>query len=166
MVDEEKLVDAQSGKLLSAHRPARSMAVSPNGTRAIGDYDEGDIDVVYVFKLDGRAIKRTLMQAARVITISANSTWASLQQELDACAVRITGGQYMCWRRYEAMDISSNAHSILLSRANPSAGHDLYIGSVSGTEARRPTLIATQVGAIAVFWPTTTGTSKTGDTLR
>ncbi len=148
----DSIVNLETEAQLSPHKPDRHMATAPTGKRAIGGFTEGEIDVVYSFKLDGKGIKRTLMQAARPVTISADSKWASLQQEVDACAVRISGGQYMCWRRYEALDISSHAHSMLLSRAGETQGHDLFIGSVSGTSARKPTPLVQEVERAAAFW--------------
>ncbi len=153
-----KTLVADDGTTLSAHRPDRFMAVTPDGKRGIGAYDEGEIDVVYAFRIDGRAAKRTLMQAARVVSISADSKWASLQQEIDACAVRIAGGQYMCWRSYEAIDISSKARNVLLSRAGKSSGHDLFLGSISGTKASTPKPLVEAVDRAAAFWSTTIDT--------
>ncbi|MCP4445747.1 MAG: hypothetical protein GY811_10460 [Myxococcales bacterium] len=147
------LVNLRDNSLLAPHRPDRSMATTANGKRAIGAFSEEDIDVVYAFRLDGKGVKRTLMQAARVVSISAGSEWASLQQEVDACGVRIAGGQYMCWRRYEAMDISSKAKSLLLSRAGEKTGHDLFLGSIRGTSARTPTPLVQSIERAAAFWP-------------
>lgn len=151
--DERTLVDLRTGDRLTPHRPGRSMAITADGKRALGSYNEGDIDVVYTFRLDGRATKRTLMQAARVVSISASSEWASLQQEVDGCAVRIAGGQYMCWRRHEAIDISSQARSLLLGRSGEKSGYDLFVGSISGTKARKPTPLVQGVERAAAFWP-------------
>lgn len=142
-----------SQEKISPHAPTSNMRVAPNGKRAIGSYREGEIDVVYSFKLDGVATKRSLVQAGRLLSISAESTWAAIQQEVDACAVRISGGQYMCWPRFEALDISSHGHSLLLSVAGSKVGHDLYLGAVSGTKAAKPGLIVEGVGRVAVFWP-------------
>jgi len=152
--DEGGLVALNNEQVLSPHRPDRSMAITPDGKRTVGGYNEGDIDVVYAFRIDGKATKRTLMEAARVVSISAGSLWACLQQEVDACAVRIAGGQYMCWRRYEGMDISSDAHNLLLSRASEKKGHDLFLGSISGTAARKPAPLVSSVERAAAFWPT------------
>lgn len=151
--EQRNLVALDGGEPLSPHRPDRSMAVTPDGKRAIGAYGEGEIDVVYTFRLDGRATKRTLMQAARVVSISANSAWASLQQEVDACAVRVSGGQYMCWRRHEALDISSHARNLLLTREGETEGYELLLGSISGTKARKPVTLVKSAHRAAAFWP-------------
>lgn len=151
--EKSTLIDLETGNVLADHRPDREMMISPNGARAIGAYDEGDIDVVYAFRLDGKAVKRTLMQAARAVSISTGSKWASLQQEVDACAVRMAGGQYMCWRRFEAMEVSSHARNMLLSSAGEQSGHDLFLGSISGTSARKPTPLVQSVERAAAFWP-------------
>lgn len=150
---DDSLTNLDTGETISLHRPDRRMMISPDGKRAIGAYDEGDIDVVYAFRLDGKAVKRTLMQAARAVSISSGSKWASLQQEVDACAVRMAGGQYMCWRRFEAMEVSSSARNMLLSRAGEKSGHDLFLGSISGTSARAPTPLVQSVERAAAFWP-------------
>ncbi len=146
-----KLQEDSESKV-SNHAPSSNMQVTPKGDRVIGSYQEGDIDVVYTFKLDGKAVKRTLVQAGRVVSISADSTWAAIQQEIDACAVRVAGGQYMCWTRFEAVDISTEGRNLLLSVAGAKVGHDLYLGSVSGTKASKPNLIAEGVGTLAAFW--------------
>lgn len=152
-------------RVVATHRPESSMAVSPDGKRAIGDYNEGAIHVVYAFRLDGKASKRTLVHAARSLDVSADSAWVAVQQEVDACAVRIVGGQYMCWRRYQALAISSRGHSLLISRAN-STGHDLYLGAVRGTSSRKPTPLIKAVARVATFWPSPQSTtdSPTGPT--
>ncbi len=155
---KSKTLVTDKGRTLSPHQPDHFMEVTADGKRAVGAYDEGEIDVVYAFRIDGRAVKRTLMQAARVVSISANSEWACLQQEIDACAVRIAGGQYMCWRSYEAIDISSKAGNVLVSRAGKSSGHDLFLGSISGTKAGTPKPLVEAVGRAAAFWPLTVDT--------
>lgn len=132
--------------------PGRSMAITPNGARAIGGFREGEIDVVYGFRLDGKAARRTLVHAARVVGVSADSAWAAIQQEIDACAVRIAGGQYMCWRRFEALAVSSQGRSLLLSRAGD-GGHDLFLGTVAGTSSRKPSPVISSVERAAALWP-------------
>ncbi len=150
---QNTLVNLDTGDVLANHPPDRGMMIAPDGIRAIGAYNEGEIDVVYAFRLDGKAVKRTLMQAARVVSISSGSKWASLQQEFDACAVRVSGGQYMCWRRFEAMEVSSSARNMLLSRAGEKSGHDLFLGTIRGTSARKPAPLVQSVERAAAFWP-------------
>jgi hypothetical protein len=142
-----------SRRPVSPHRPDASMTVSADGKRAVGGYREDSIDVVYSFRLDGKAVKRTLMQAARTLDTSADSKWVAMQQEVDACAVRMAGGQYMCWRRFEVLGVSKNGRSILLTRASKSKGHNLYVGAVEGTSSRKPKLLLEGVTRAAAFWP-------------
>ena len=139
-------------RVVSSHRPNARMLVTTDGRRALGAYQEESIDVVYTFRLDARATKRTLVHAARAIAISADSKWAAIQQEVDACAVRLSGGQYMCWRDYKVLAISSQGKSVLLSRV-ASGKRELSLGSVSGTKSRLPTPLAKDVEPAAAFWP-------------
>ncbi len=151
--DNQSLVACEDSTLLSSHRPTKDMLVSYDGKRAVGAYSEGQIDVTYTFKLDGQAAKRTLIPASRPVSIAAGLGWIALQQEIDACAVRLSGGQYMCWSRYQALDVSSQGKNLLLILASKKQGHDLYISSVSGTKSLSPNAIATGVGPLAVFLP-------------
>jgi hypothetical protein len=147
------LAISQKGeRVVASHHPQSSMAVSPDGKRAVGDYNEGSIDIVYAFRLDGRASKRTLVHAAKTLDISADSAWVAVQQEVDACAVRVVGGQYMCWRRFKARAISSRGRSLLVSRANGKK-QDLYLGAVRGTSSRKPAPLVESVDGAATFWP-------------
>lgn len=139
-------------RVVADHHPVSSMAVSPDGKRAVGDYGEGDINIVYAFRLDGKAIKRTLVHAARTLDISADSKWVAVQQEVDACAVRVVGGQYMCWRRFKARAISSRGRSLLVSRESGKK-QDLFLGAVRGTSSRKPAPLVESVDGAATFWP-------------
>jgi hypothetical protein len=145
-------ISAEGERILSPHRPNTRMIVTPDGKRALGDYQEESINVVYTFRLDQKATKRTLVHAARAVATSADSKWGAIQQEVDACAVRLAGGQYMCWRQYKALAISSQGKSLLLSRAQRGK-NDLYLGAVTGTSSRKPTPLVEGVAATATFWP-------------
>lgn len=149
----DALINYTNQKQLASHRPDRALVVTPNGKRALGAYNEDGIDIVYGFRLDGKAVKRTLMHAARCVATSADSDWAAIQQDVDACAVRIVGGQYMCWRRVEALDISSAGHSLLVTRSNDSGSYDLLLGAVRGTSSVKPTPLVQGVAQEAIFWP-------------
>lgn len=149
----DTLIDFTSEERLASHRPDRSLVVTPDGKRALGAYKEDGIDIVYGFRLDGKAVKRTLMHAARGVATSADSGWAAIQQDIDACAVRIVGGQYMCWRRVEAMDISSAGHSLLVTHTNDTGSYDLLLGAVRGTSSVKPTPLVQEVAHEAIFWP-------------
>lgn len=145
-------LSAEGERTLATHRPNARMLVTSDGRRAIGDYEEESINVVYTFRLDERATKRTLVHAARAVATSADSKWGAIQQEVDACAVRLAGGQYMCWREYKALAISSSGKSLLLSR--PAKGkHDLFLGAVTGTSSRKPLPLMEGAAAAAAFWP-------------
>lgn len=138
-------------RVVAPHQPTSGMQVTPDGKRAVGAYNEGAINVVYTFRLDGKATKRTLVHAARAVGIAAGSTWAAVQQEVDACAVRIAGGQYMCWRSYQAVAISSEGHSLLVSR-NEKERLDLFLATVAGTSSKKPFALVKGVAGVATFW--------------
>ncbi len=152
-VSGDTIVDLNTMKVLSSHRPDHSLVLTPDGQRAMGSYQEDGIDIVYGFRLDGKAVKRTLMHAASSVATSADSGWAAIQQDADACAVRIVGGQYMCWRKVEALDISSAGHSLLVASPNEGGDFDLLLGAVRGTSSVKPTPLVEHVGHAAVFWP-------------
>ena len=145
-------LSAEGERTLATHRPNARMLVTSDGRRAIGDYEEETINVVYTFRLDEKATKRTLVHAARAIATSADSKWGAIQQEVDACAVRLAGGQYMCWRQYKALAISSSGKSLLLSRS-AKGKHDLFLGAVTGTSSRKPLPLMEGAAAAATFWP-------------
>ncbi len=138
-------------RVVAPHRPYSTMAVTPDGRRAIGAYKEDSIAVVYAFRLDGKATKRTLVHAAKAVRTSADSKWVAVQQEVDACAVRILGGQYMCWREHNALAISGRGKSLLLFRGR-GGKVDLFLGAVSGTKAKTPLPLVEGIGASAAFW--------------
>lgn len=149
--DDLIVMSADTTRVVASHRPHSTMMVTPDGRRAIGSYNEGAIEVVYAFRLDGKAAKRTLVHAAKAIGTSADSRWAAVQQEVDACAVRIQGGQYMCWREYKALAISSQGQSLLVSRSR-GGKRDLFLGAVNGTRAKPPLPLAKDASASAAFW--------------
>lgn len=138
-------------RVLSAHRPEASLTITPNGKRAVGGYSEDAINVVYAFRLDGKATKRTLVHAAKAVQSSADSRWVAVQQEVDACAVRIQGGQYMCWREYKALAISSQGQSLLISRRKKGK-QELFLGAVNGTSSKKPMPLVAGVAGAATFW--------------
>jgi hypothetical protein len=138
-------------RVLSAHRPEGSLTITPNGKRAVGGYSEDAIEIVYAFRLDGKATKRTLVHAAKAVHTSGDSRWVAVQQEVDACAVRIQGGQYMCWREYKSLAISSQGQSLLLSRGKKGK-RDLYLGAVNGTSSKKPLPLIEGVAGAATFW--------------
>lgn len=145
-------LSTEGTRVLSAHRPEASLSLTPNGKRAVGAYSEDAINVVYTFRLDGKATKRTLVHAAKAVRTSADSRWVAVQQEVDACAVRIQGGQYMCWREYKALDVSSQGKSLLVSRAKKGGKHDLFLGAVTGTSSKKPLPLVESVAGAATFW--------------
>ncbi len=149
--DDVIAVSQKGERVLATHRPQSAMKVTPDGKRAVGAYNEGTIHVVYTFRLDGKASKRTLVHAARAIQISANSKWVAVQQEVDACAVRIAGGQYMCWRRFSALSISSQGKSLLVSRKS-SGKTELLLGAVNGVSSKKPTPLVQGALGAATFW--------------
>ncbi len=141
--------DTEQRRLLAPHRPDEGLQVSPDGERAVGRYIEPSGDqVVYTFRLDGKAVQRKLGDSELPVAWSADSQWVLLAHERRACVVRGVGGEYKCWERYAAVGLSPDSAFVLLARDG-----GLYRASIAGVNSDRPKLIAKDAGTAAVWLP-------------
>jgi len=135
-------------RLLAPHRPEHGLLASPDGQRAVGVYAQGKVKTLEIFRLDGKAARRTLLRDAEPIAWSADSRWLLVQQGKKACIASALGGQYKCWRRYQASAIAADGSYAILARP-AERNYALYRAELTGARARRPKLIADRVSAPA-----------------
>lgn len=143
--------------LLAPHAPASTLLVSPNGEQAAGVYPplrQADSPGLYVFRLDGKGIRRRMLPEAEPIVWSLNERWLLAQSEAEgACIVRAVGGQYKCWERYDAVTLSPGGTHVLLSKASADSGVDLYVGQLAGVRPERPTLVQRAIPGPTAWLP-------------
>lgn len=143
--------------LLAPHTPAGVLLVSPNGKHAAGVYPplrRADTPGLYVFRLDGKGIRRRMLQDAEPVAWSMNERWLLAQSEDEgACIVRAVGGQYKCWARYDAVALSPDGAHVLLSRATENEGLDLYVGQLAGVRPEPPRLVQRAIPGPAAWLP-------------
>jgi hypothetical protein len=119
--------------------PVRSFVPSPDGTHAIAVYaDEVFADlhhkrsaeVLMTLQLDGQGARRKAIRDGVPVEWSHDGQWVLVQDGASTCIMRISGGQYKCWRGLTAVSISSDGHWALAlgnrdgsrsSRARPAA---------------------------------------------
>jgi hypothetical protein len=171
---------SQSGRALLAREPPQShLLVAPSGKRAVGVYLEAQGHGLYTFRLDGKGVRRRLMKGATPVAWSRDSRWLLVQADKSACMVRAAGGQYKCWRRYQAVDISPDGSHVLLVKENDddegkrkrkgkskrkrkrketsrdngasSGEFGLYRGGRDGIKPDAPTLVRSQVHPAAAW---------------
>ncbi len=105
-------------RLLAADRPENHLMVAPDGRRAVASYREGDTLGLYSFRLDGKAARRLLLENARPVAWSVDSRWVLAQHDKrGACIMRAVGGQYKCWRNYQAIAIAPDGNHAILARS-------------------------------------------------
>jgi hypothetical protein len=134
--NERKLVWADKGALWAAiaprldkpakvakHAPARGLLVAPDGTHAVGVYQDEvfespkvrkTADVLMVFALDGEGARRKAIQNGVPVDWSVDGKWILLQDRASACIMLVAGGQYKCWRGYTAASIAPDGRYALL----------------------------------------------------
>lgn len=112
--------------------PKRGFLASPDGTRAVGIYDDEvyvdarnkvPAEVLMSFALDGEGARRKAIRSGVAVEWSRDSQWVLVQDAGKACLMQATGGEYKCWAGYTAVSISSNGKDALLlgnrDRADP-----------------------------------------------
>lgn len=143
--------------LLAPHTPAGTLLVSPDGKRAAGVYPplrRADTPGLYVFRLDGKGIRRRLLQGAEPLAWSMNGRWLLAQSEDEgACIVRAAGGQYKCWARYDAVALSPDGAHVLLSKGSENEGRGLYVGQLAGVRPDPPKLVQRAISGPTVWLP-------------
>ncbi len=154
IVGEEHMLWAQpispAGKRerLTQHRPKSPLSVAPNGKHAAATYPglhpSARTTGIFVFQLDGMGVRRRLMARATPVKWSGNSRWLLAQSNREgACVIRAAGGQYKCWRRFQALDLAHNGSVAWLVKASGTPGFvDVYRGIVPGVQAEKPMKVA------------------------
>lgn len=105
--------------------PLRGLLPSPDGTRAVGVYlEEQQVgspaqkakggELLMSFALDGIGARRKGIRAGVPVEWSHDNRWVLLQDGSAACIMRVSGGQYKCWRGYTAASIAPDGSYALL----------------------------------------------------
>ena len=95
--------------------PLRSFLPSPDGARAAGVYaDQVFVDlhhkrsaeVLMTLQLDGQGARRKAIRDGVPVEWSHDAEWLLVQDGASTCIMRISGGQYKCWRGLTAASLS------------------------------------------------------------
>lgn len=124
-----KRKDDLAAKRQLAPAPLRGLSINPAGTRALGVYAgiqrkgkvETPTELLYGFALDGTAARRKSIRGGVVVQWSADGVWALVQDGAKACVMRVVGGEYKCWKGYQAVALAPDGVSALLL-GSPKAG--------------------------------------------
>jgi hypothetical protein len=149
--------------LVAPHRPSGMLLIGPRGRRAVGVYpplESHKSPGVYVFRLDGKGTRRRLLPDAVPVAWSQDERWVAVQGEKSACLVRSSGGQYKCWKHYDALALSPNGDYVLLGKHAEEATDmpddmpvDLYRGERDGVRPAAPRLLQRGITGPAVWVP-------------
>ena len=147
--------------LLAPHRPSGALSIGPHGRRAVGVYPpltNHKSPGLYVFRLDGKGVRRRLLPDAEPVGWSRDDRWLGVQNGSSACLVRAVGGQYKCWKRFQALSLSPDGRHLLLGKPSDSDGRvDLYRGERDGVNPAAPRLVQRAVTGAAVWVPACAG---------
>jgi hypothetical protein len=147
--------------LLAPHRPSGGLLVGPHGRRAVGVYpalSNHKSPGLYVFRLDGKGVRRRLLPDATPVAWSRDDRWVAVQGDRSACLVRATGGQYKCWKRFQALSMSPDGSYMLMGKPSEKEGRmDLYRGERDGVRPAAPRLVERAITGPAVWIPACTG---------
>jgi hypothetical protein len=147
--------------LLAPHQPSSALSIGPRGRRAVGIYpplSDHPSPGLYVFRLDGKGVRRRLLPDAAPVAWSGDDRWVAVQREKSACLVRAAGGEYKCWKRYQALSVSPDGSHVLLSKpADKDNQIDLYRGDLDGVRPTAPRLLVRAVTGPAVWVPACSG---------
>ncbi len=103
--------------------PLRGFLPSPDGARAIGVYADqifADVrhtrpaEVLMTLQLDNQGARRKAIRDGVAVEWSHDSQWVLVQDGAQACIMRVSGGQYKCWRGYTAASLSSDGRWALV----------------------------------------------------
>lgn len=140
VVEKGGTLVAQGGAVVAPQAPADLLSVAPNGERAVGRYrvtDDED-DALHGFRLDGRAARRKLIPGTP-IAWSSDSTWLAIESGDEACAVRAAGGEYKCWKDYQALAIGPGGALALLAQPADDGALALFLVPTDGVRPQKPT---------------------------
>jgi hypothetical protein len=147
--------------LLAPHRPSGAVLLGPHGRRAVGVYpalSNHKSPGLYVFRLDGKGVRRRLLADAEPVAWSRDDRWVAVQSDGSACLVRATGGQYKCWKRFQALSTSPDGRYLLMGKPSEKEGRvDLYRGERDGVRPAAPRLMERGVTGPAVWVPACPG---------
>ncbi|HEX7840253.1 MAG TPA: hypothetical protein VF469_22400 [Kofleriaceae bacterium] len=102
---------------VAADAPLRGFQPSPDGARAIGVYADqiyADLhhtqpaEVLMTVALDGQGARRKAIRDGVAVEWSHDAQWLLVQDGASTCIMRVSGGQYKCWRGYTAASLSSD----------------------------------------------------------
>lgn len=102
---------------VAADAPMRGFLPSPDGAHAIGVYADqvhADLhhtrpaEVLMTVALDGQGARRKAISGGVAVEWSDDAQWILVQDGASTCIMRVSGGQYKCWRGYTAASLSSD----------------------------------------------------------
>jgi len=102
---------------VAAGAPLRGFLPSPDGMRAIGVYADQayaglhqtrSAEILMTLQLDGQGARRKTISDGVAVEWSHDAEWILVQDRGAACLMRVSGGQYKCWRGYTAASLSSD----------------------------------------------------------
>jgi hypothetical protein len=97
--------------------PLRGFLPSPDGTRAIAVYADqvfADLhhkrsaEVLMTLQLDGQGARRKAIRDGVAVEWSHDASWLLVQDGASTCIMRVSGGQYKCWRGLTAASLSAD----------------------------------------------------------
>jgi hypothetical protein len=97
--------------------PLRGFLPSPDGARAIAIYADqvfADLhhtrsaEVLMTLQLDGQGARRKAIRDGVAVEWSHDASWLLVQDGASTCIMRVSGGQYKCWRGLTAASLSAD----------------------------------------------------------
>ncbi|HEX3757781.1 MAG TPA: hypothetical protein VHW23_03705 [Kofleriaceae bacterium] len=97
--------------------PLRGFLASPDGAHAIGVYTDqvfADMhhqraaEVLMTLQLDGQGARRKAIRDGVAVEWSHDARWLLVQDGASTCIMRVSGGQYKCWRGLTAASLSAD----------------------------------------------------------
>jgi hypothetical protein len=97
--------------------PLRGFLPSPDGARAIAIYADqvfADLhhkrsaEVLMTLQLDGQGARRKAIRDGVAVEWSHDAQWLLVQDGASTCIMRVSGGQYKCWRGLTAASLSAD----------------------------------------------------------
>ena len=97
--------------------PLRGFLPSPDGAHAIAVYPDqvfADLhhrrpaEVLMTLQLDGQGARRKAIRDGVAVEWSHDARWLLVQDGASTCIMRVSGGQYKCWRGLTAASLSAD----------------------------------------------------------
>lgn len=111
--------DPQRKTRAALDAPLRGFLPSPDGARAIAVYADqvfADLhhlrsaEVLMTLQLDGQGARRKAIRDGVAVEWSHDGSWLLIQDGASTCIMRVSGGQYKCWRGLTAASLSADGH--------------------------------------------------------